>query len=264
MQITVAGLGIKEIKQLTLETLTAVRASNAVLVLPVTDETRVAELEALTGKPVINVKSLYRDDAIDTENYGNIVSATLRAAEEHGDVTLLVPGHPRLGVTLVNWLEKLQAEKGFQLSVLPGISSFCTIINDLRFDPLDRGTVVADANRLLLFENEVDPCFNLLIYHVCSVGTSRVSRGDPLRDNQLGLLKSFLARHYGEGHEVTLISSSTGTEAEQLQVTTTIGNLDACYPHVHYGTTLFVPSRNPRRINREFLNSIRENAHAPA
>lgn len=264
MKITVAGLGIRETKQLTLETLQVLRESKRVLVLPITGGASLLELQALIGKEINNIQSLYQEGAIDTDNYQNIIDATLKAGRDFGEVTLLVPGHPRIGVTLVNWLEVLKTSIGFELKVLPAISSFCTIINDLRFDPLERGTVMADANRLLLFQNHVDPCFNLLIYHLCSVGTPIVSRENPLRDNQLHLVKDFLARTYGADHRVVLISSSTGDGSDQVELSTTVAKLQECYPHIHYGTTLFVPSKNPSSMDHKFLSLLQGTTNVSA
>jgi len=52
------------------------------------------------------------------------------------------------------------------LHVEPGVSNFTTTANNLGIDPLERGTLVVDANRLLLFEQLPDPAFNTFVYHV--------------------------------------------------------------------------------------------------
>jgi uncharacterized protein YabN with tetrapyrrole methylase and pyrophosphatase domain len=72
-------------------------------------------------------------------------------------------------------LQRLQllADQGeFALHVEPGISRLTVMVNDLGIDPLERGTLVVDAGRLLLFEQIPDPAFDTFIHHVCAADTT--------------------------------------------------------------------------------------------
>lgn len=260
MKITVAGLGVREISQLTLEALEVCKRAEAILMIPVVASGVSERLTELTGRPVYDLKSLYEDHTQDTENYQRISTQVMQLVQKHKNVVLLVPGHPRIGVTLVGDLESKCRDGNIEFVVLPGVSSFCTMINDLRVDPLDRGTLVLDANRFLLFNNNVDPCFNVFIYHVCSVGTSRISLDDPLKDNQLEMLKDRLIECYGPSHEVTLLSSATRPGAGAAALKFKLSEFEKCYPCIHYGTTLYVPSKGPASVNRGFLKLLRSDA----
>lgn len=256
MKITVAGLGIQEVDQMTLQTWDMIRSADVILVLPITSKSTLLRLERLTDKPVIDLKSLYREGEKDEVNYGRIFETVLSYAASHREIALLVPGHPRIGVTLVTWLQVEKDKKGYELNVLPGLSSFCTLINDLEFDPIERGTVILDANRMLLFKTQLDPSLNLLLYHVCSVGTAEISVNDPLKNNRIDLVAKYLARFYGKDHVVELVSSATHPEMPIDRTSFKIEDFVKNGEKIHYGTTLFVPSRRPVQIDRDFLKLV--------
>lgn len=242
--ITFIGSGILSYRQLTLEGLEALKEASEILTFQKNDEFFIQH----HLKTPIDLKSLYLDSAKDADNYSRIASAVLEAEKNHGNVAVLLPGHPRLGVTLV------QLFKGHpNLRVIAGISSFCTMINDLQIDPLERGTALLDANRYLLFELEIDPQVNHLLYHVCSVGTARTHWSDPSKDNALELLENRLISTFGADHEVYLLSSKTSEGSSSRQICVRLAELCSRLSCIDFDTSLFVPAIKPKRINRKFL-----------
>src|SRR5262249_42271153 len=124
-----------------------------------------------------NVESLgplYQDGAHDEDNYSRVIAKIEQEAGRFSRVAVLLPGHPRIGVTIVQRLSHRPDVK-----TLPGISSFATMLNDLAVDPLERGSVILDVNRLLLYDLKIVPELDHYLYHVCSIGSSATNFSDP-------------------------------------------------------------------------------------
>ncbi len=243
-QLTVVGLGVREFDQLTLQGLAALKNADQVLFLSTTPERTQQKLREHEIQNCENLRPLYRDGAIDIENYKALLKRIVSACKKNSRVCVLLPGHPRIGVTLVCWLEKLKETLAIELSVIEGISSFCAMINDLAIDPLEHGVSLLDANRILQRNQPIDPGIDCFIYHVCSIGVSPTHLSDASRDNRLDLLQRKLQQHYPESHTVTLISSGRGDGETTSLSTSTVGNLQSLLPEIHFGTTLYIPARN--------------------
>lgn len=126
MKLTVVGQGIRAFEQITLEGLRALQSAKKVLYLSVNDSKEVKSF--LLGSGVHyseNIKTLYEDAALDQENYQRLLNKILEESKEHLDVALLLPGHPRVGVTLVKWLEN---EKKILLSIYVFFLVFLVLI----------------------------------------------------------------------------------------------------------------------------------------
>lgn len=61
---------------------------------------------------------LYEDGGIDVDNYTRIIQYISDALTECEHVGLIVPGHPRVGVTIVQLLQKSSQDKAFYFSLL--------------------------------------------------------------------------------------------------------------------------------------------------
>ena len=171
MRLAIIGLGICGTQQLSLEGKARLLQARKVGCLPTIPLTLHESLGNFGLPPIEDFGAFYRDGDVDEVNYQRLFDKVVADCRKYGDVALLVPGHPRIGVTLVQWLELRKQELQLKLEVFPGISSFDTMINDLSHDPLERGSVLVDANRLLLFEYHIEPSLDYYIYHVCSIGT---------------------------------------------------------------------------------------------
>jgi len=82
------------------------------------------------------------------------------------------------------------------------------MINDLKVDPLDHGSTIIDANRLLLYKLKIEPKIDLFIYHICSVGNSRTDYNELSKNNHLSSLQNYLSEFYSDNHKIVLISSN--------------------------------------------------------
>ena len=252
MIVRVIGFGIKGFSQLTLEAVEELKQAKKILYLGRRD----SYFDKIGLESTESLLSLYKNGASDVENYDRIFSKILKDAEIYGDIAMLYPGHPRVGVTVLQWLTKIAGEGRIQLRVLPGISSFDTMMNDLARDPLEKGSIIMDANRLILFNHTLDPALDLYIYHVCSVGTRHTNFKDASKDNQIKYLREHLLHFYPSTWEVILIRSSEKEGRAPDLISGTIGSLESLLNEINFSTSLFIPGMRPRQVNKHFLKTI--------
>ena len=241
MNLTFVGLGIHGAEQLTLEGLTAIKKAHKVLALPIDEDATIQRLHELGVSDIQNIKFLYKNGYHDNEIYKGIFVEILKNLKVYKNLVVLLPGHPRIGVSIVQIFEHAKDRFGIELKCIVGISSFATMVNDLAIDPLERGTILIDANRMLYRELKINPQLDLIIYHVCSVANSNTDYQDPSLANRLDLLRQYLLRFYPAGHEVKLISSNSFVEGSAPQIAiSTIHNLMDLNKQIHFGTSLFI------------------------
>jgi uncharacterized protein YabN with tetrapyrrole methylase and pyrophosphatase domain len=205
-----------------------------------------------------DITSYYQNGALDSDNYGDIKSKVLNELNCFESVALVVLGHPRLGVSIVQEFQLAAKAYSIKLEVYPGISSFDTMFNDLGLDPIEEGSSLVDANRLILYDYFMDTCLNYFIYHVCSIGNSSTDYEFPARNNLVSFLKRKLLKHYPEDHETILLTSGTSVSTESIQQKGTIKDLDILLKEVTFKSSLYIPALLPvaERVNSEFYNLL--------
>lgn len=203
-----------------------------------------------------NVNYLYVDGARDDDNYARIIGKIYSDLALFGDVTLIVPGHPRVGVSIVQTLSTDVVKGQFELYVVPGVSSFDSLINDINLDPLEDGTCMVDANRLILYDHAMETALNYCVYHVSSIGNVMTDFRDPVPRNQAHLLGRKLRKHYSEEHKVMLVTSAQHVNEASRVDHGDIGTLETLLEDVTFSTTLFIPASNPTHLDRAFMEVL--------
>jgi uncharacterized protein YabN with tetrapyrrole methylase and pyrophosphatase domain len=210
--------------------------------------------EALV-KNRVTLDDLYPDGGIDDDSYQAVMDRIVSLFDKHDYVVFVQQGNPRLGVTLSDMLQTESEEKGFVFDIFPGVSSLDTLIIDTDRDPLEYGTVIIDANRILLFSHTICPEFDHYIYHICSVGTRKTNIEDPSIDNSISLLQERLLRSYPPEHLCKIIESNgAGIGSESIIIELKLKDLPSTLHDVTFGTTLFVPSVGRPPINQAVLD----------
>jgi uncharacterized protein YabN with tetrapyrrole methylase and pyrophosphatase domain len=252
--IDIVGIGIRGVDNLSLGGLRALQKADLTLSLvPELDE----ELRSLGVTSIRSISDEYHDGAIDEDNYARLLGTVRDAMTEVGNLALAIPGDPRLGVSLSNRVYRIAEEAGCEIHSHEGISSFAALTHTLRVDPLERGSVIVDANRLLLFEYKLDPALDVYLYHVCSVGVQRTHMSDPSRDNSLKLLGEHLGQFYPMDQPVYLISAGGSSDRWSDQITEAeLCRITDLLPVLTFASTLYIPGNLPKRVSREFLELL--------
>lgn len=254
-RLSVVGGGIKSPNQMTLESLNLIKSADHVLSysqsIPI-----MTEFFAEHGiKNVQYLDTLYRHGAKDTATYSNMYKTIVSSLENNQNVVLVVAGHPRIGVTVTQWLSKA-LDQDIEFVVLEGVSSFCTMLNDLEIDPLEKGVTIIDANRMLLFKQQLNALSGHFIYHVCSVGTSKTNILQPQLDNKIELLRDHLLQFFPKDHPVILVSSAHKPQGISQLTHSTVCELAELLPVITFASTLYVPPMAPKSFDRNFLETL--------
>ncbi|MED4935970.1 MULTISPECIES: SAM-dependent methyltransferase [Heyndrickxia] len=255
--ITIIGAGVRGRKQLTLESIKIIRESSYVLYFPIEDKLHDWLTNSIGVKNAESLSDLYKNGAQDLENYKRIVSKIIEVSSKFKDVAVLVPGHPYIGVSWIKSLNKMAMENLIHLNVIEGISSFDTMISDLKIDPLDHGATIIDANRLLLFQLKIEPKIDLYIYHICSVGNSRTDYEDLSKNNHLEKLQKYLIQFYPLNHNVVLIGCNSNSNKSLIK-SCKLNELNNLHSYISVATSLFVPGLGFTKddIDKEFYNLV--------
>lgn len=256
--ITVIGRGLDPAKHLTLEAIRALRSADVVLGIEPEKESWKALAQEFSFPPIQDIGFLYKNGAKDFDNYNEFINHILHVADRHRKVVLLVAGHPRLGVTFAQLLTQNRS-RSHNIHFLEGLSSFDIMLNDLEIDPLEKGTSILDVNRLLLFKYDLDPSLNYFLYHVCSVGTSKVHFKDATQDNELSLLQAYLEKTFHQEKLVYLCKASNGKDHQSEYIPVKLKTLAQHLHFIDFGTTLYIPGEKPTKIDFDFLKLLRGN-----
>lgn len=254
--VFVIGSGIRGKEQLTLEAVSYIKKSDKVLFFP---NGSLNEEWLINGLHVKNTESLalqYKDGAKDTDNYNRILSRIIDSTKEHKILSVLVPGHPRVGVSWIRELYEEDSKGRLKVYIIEGISSFDTMISDLMNDPLEKGSVIIDANRLLLNRIKLDSRLNYFIYHICSVSTSKTHYSNPTLENRIDLLKEYLLESFDPEHEIIIIQTGERSGIDHINITTTLKQLGDYITSITFATTLFIPGEKASKEKQD--NSFKE------
>lgn len=256
MNLNIIGCGVNACRQITLEGLQLIQSSQRLLYFQLNPE----DLDILQRfgsiPPLQCLDDDYHEMALDRDNYNRLQASILQALEEHNSVALLLQGHPMVGVSLTGMLLQCSRDLGFNVNIQAGISSFDSMMIDTERDPLERGTTILDANRLLLFNLEISPILDLYLYHCSSVANSYTDFRNPEKRNRIDLLQDYLLRYYSEAHPCWIIASRRHIDGQSIKIPTTIGALTEQISHITYDTSLYIPGLKPNQINQEILQMM--------
>lgn len=204
---------------------------------------------------VEDIMELYKDGAIDEENYIRIASKIIDACDSTAEVAIVVGGHPIVGVS---WWSRLKVDSAFgaEIVFIEGLSSVLTVPTALLCDPIEKGCCVVDANRLLLFEYVLNPELDLLVLDVCSTGTRRTHLSNPQTDNAWDLLRAHLLRFYPKNNPALLVRAIMDDGETDIVCKATVHSLDKLYEDISFGTSLWIPGIEPRRFSQRFLRRL--------
>jgi hypothetical protein len=257
MKLSLIGRGVRPWEHLTLAGLRALKDADIVLGIEPDQGAWQALAQEFSLPPVKPLDFLYRDGATDEENYAAFLKFVLEACDYYNHIALVVAGHPRLGVSIAGRLSKNSLPAHIDVEVIDGISSLDTLSNDLATDPLEKGTAVLDANRLLLFRYALEPSLDTYIYHISSVGNAHTDYANCTARNQLPMLVSYLKNFYPAHKKMKLCKAANFTGGASEYIDVSLSTLLDCALLIDTGTTLFIPGEKPKSINTCFLSHLR-------
>ncbi len=255
VDITIVGLGVLNVDQITRETERVIRGSNEVLYVDTGVATR-TYLEGLCPRATSLFETSYEEAAHRVNAYHHMAARVLDAAMDHPPVTFAMHGHPTVGVFAPFLIRDMAGLLDLEVRVLPGISAMDCLFAELMIDPCVAGMQMYEATDLLLRRRPLLPDVPALIWQIGCVETSlhtmHVSK--PIRFERL---RSHLLRFYPPEHEVVAAYATPHPLMPSTVYRFALRDICEQAHLLHPGFTLFIPSAVERPIeDRELLHLV--------
>jgi uncharacterized protein YabN with tetrapyrrole methylase and pyrophosphatase domain len=235
------GTGIKSILHLTTETIQALQLCREVHVLH--DDIGVLGYVESLGVRAIDLAPLYAGHTDRHGVYREISERLVAVARERSPVGFLVHGNPLFLVSASEYTFALAESAGLRVEVLPAVSSFDSLLCDLRID-FGYEMQIFDASTMLLRNRLPDPELPLLVFQLATTLQPNIVRGDPSSD-LLEPLCTNLLKVYPPDHLVSIVVSSVHVlEAASLEVMP-LRRLAGADLELWRRPTLYVPPCSP-------------------
>jgi precorrin-2 methylase len=205
-QLTVVGVGIKAIAQMTVEAIAQIKAADIVFYNP-TSPVMSAMLKKL-NRNCFNLRRFYGEDKYRQITYIQMADVLLREVQNNRKVVAVFHGHPGFFVSAARramWQVQMQ---GYKARMLPGVSSLDNLCADLGVDPGALGLQVVKAGRLLSGKTRL--CFNehVVIVQPGAVGDHKFSfrkMKNTRTTEMLGVIEAV----YGSEHEIAIYRAAS-------------------------------------------------------
>lgn len=238
--IYLLGTGIKGTLHLTPETVQALRACRVVHVLHADND--VIRFVRDLGPHAVDLAGMYDGEIVRDVVYRKISQILVNSAlAGGGPVGFLVHGNPFFLVSATEYTLELAEKHDLRVSVLPALSSFDTLLCDLKID-YGYAVQIYDTTTLLTSgwkpNTQVPP---LLLFQVSSTLNRAVITGDPSLDG-LPALKAFLIPLYGHDHQIDVVHSAAHALESSSVIRLPLGRLATDDLELWRRPTLHVPA----------------------
>ena len=242
----IVGLGIVSVRQVTREAESAMRRSNEILY--VSDAIGIhGYLQELCEKVTEVYVSILREGEERLSKYNRIAAMVIEAALDHPPVSFAVSGHPLVFVYPSQQILAVADDLGLRVKVLPGISSFDSMIVDLQLDPGTRGVQMFETTALLLQQRPLYPDVPCFLWQIGSVETRLFTRA-PSLPGRFVRLQNHLLKYYPADHKVKIVYSSSHPLAAPSTLEFRIDEMHLHAAHIHPGATLYLPPAAPAEV----------------
>jgi len=206
-KVYLVGVGIKGGLQLTIEAIQAIKRCDKVYVLHSSTDFK-AELKENYNQNLIDCGIFYQNELERRAVFKRIATVIVKELLENENlkIAFVVTGNPLFLVSACEFLIAAEEDYGINVQVISGVSSFDTVLSDLKID-VGYGASMYDAT--LFLSDNVIPVTNvpLLLFQLATTNNTQLIKGKiptqilkPLIDKLINL--------YGENHEVTFVTSS--------------------------------------------------------
>ncbi|MFB6173943.1 MAG: SAM-dependent methyltransferase [Halobacteriales archaeon] len=259
--IYVVGTGMVGYRQLTREAEAALRKSERVYL--VHYQTLVREyIEDELGTEVVALTEEYTVGENRANTYERMADRVLEgAAAADGPVSFALYGHPMVFVSPARWVREDGRERGFEVKVVPGVSSMDCLYADIGLDPAEHGLQMFEATDLLVREFELNPRVPAMVWQIGTVGTVLYSGADSSPE-RFTPLREYLQRFYPEDHTAYLLRTATYPITESEQIAFDLDEFEAIHDRVNAVQTLYLPPVEDKGVaNEAMLDRLTSEEH---
>ncbi|MFZ1507404.1 MAG: MazG family protein [Anaerolineae bacterium] len=223
--ITIVGLGPGDPRLLTREAWEILTQASEVCLRTARHPT-VDALRAVPGLHLVSFDEVYEQTDAFADVYQTISARILELAARPQGVVYAVPGHPAVGETTTQLIQRAAAAQGLSVRIVEGLSFIEPLLTALRVDALD-GLQIADA---MLLANK----------HHAPLDPDRPAILGQLYSRLLaGEVKLVLLNTYPEDHPLTLVQAAGTPASQTLQLP--LHELDHAGSFFDHLTALYIP-----------------------
>lgn len=205
VDIYLLGTGIRSSLQFSVETIQALSACRVVFVLH--DDLSIHEHIRHYCEDVRDLADLYEGRTVRADVYRDISELLVKEAVKEPKVAFIVHGHPLFLVSAAEYTLDLARSRGLEVSILPAISSFDTILCDLEID-YGYGLQIFDATTLIHEEWNLNPAVPILLFQLATTLNEKVVFDEPSSSVLLPLV-DYLLKFYPAKHSCTIVHSTS-------------------------------------------------------
>lgn len=236
-KLSVLGLGLRCPEQASHRCLEALRQADRVFL--ISDNLEKQDWLRQLNPNFYNLMTHYALGKPRRETYQEMADQVLACLNEGGNAALVSYGHPLVFCDPSRLAIEQTAQSGYQVEILPGVSSIDCLLADLRVDAHQYGLQIYEGHDLLLHAVAVDPRCSQIIFQVPSLGDNT---GGWVAGRFRGFIRALgekLAETFGEDHEVVLYFGSNSPERPTRADRCRLGDLHQVEMVSEY--TLWVP-----------------------
>ncbi|WP_168171450.1 SAM-dependent methyltransferase [Lacimicrobium sp. SS2-24] len=235
-RLTIAGCGLHP-GHMTLETQSLIEAAETVLLVapnPLSIQ-HIRQLNANTE----HLGRFYNMGYSRPEIYRQMALRIIELVQQGQSVCVVFYGHPGVFVSSTRMAGRVLSERGYPVTMLPGISADACLYADLGLDPADTGCQSYESTRFLLTRRDVDNSAALILWQLGLTGEHSMDKFEPGKKG-LAALSRLLQQSYPPEHQVCLYEAPTlpGFEPRKDWMALT----DLAPADVNTITTLYVPA----------------------
>jgi uncharacterized protein len=236
--LVILGAGMVCPEHLTLETLRMLRTCDRIYT-NVTEQD-LARLDEDIRVKCVSLWPLYRDGRPRLQNYADVESTISGAVQDGGRVGYLTQGHPRVFDTVAEKLVQAGRGRGWNVAVLPAVSSLDTLLTEIGYDPAN-GLFVHEAAGLVAERISLVPSVATFLLQPCVFGSEFTHIASPHRELDLRPLRNYLLSYYRPEQRCAFIRSAIRSGERHQVLWIQLRNLASTSYEAIAGSTLFLP-----------------------
>jgi Tetrapyrrole (Corrin/Porphyrin) Methylases len=245
--IYLAGLGMFELRHLTIETLEVLKRARVVYHL----SDKHAELCAINPNTQ-DLDKLYSKPGQRVNIYEELASFVVNSALETRPIVLAIDGNPMF-FSDVSWkVAAAASKKDLRVEALPAVSCIDVLPTQLGFEPGDLGMQIFEATQLVLYSLAINPYLSTLVLQIgyfLKTFTLPLPKRNP---GEFLPLVSHLSKFFPEDHPAIFIQSACSHQLRTTLFSTTVAKLDEHRNEIQGGMTLYLPRVEVPPIDAKF------------
>ena len=183
---------------------------------------------------------MYRENRDRSSNYRDVAGAVVAAAERGRSVAWMTYGHPLVFDSVSQELLKAGRDRGWSVSILPGISSIDTVLAELGYDPAS-GLLIHEATSVVKRKLQLLPGVATLLLQPSAFGTSVAHLNGGWRPD-LAPLQEYLLQFHAPEHDCAFVRSPQDESSASQVSWTKLRDLASTPLSALRGSTLFLPA----------------------